>query len=63
MKAMYEPVHGSAPDIAEKGISNPLAMILVLQWCLNILLKINLYELINKAKFVLSKGYEQRYFK
>jgi 3-isopropylmalate dehydrogenase len=26
-KAMYEPVHGSAPDIAGKGQANPLAMI------------------------------------
>lgn len=26
-KAMYEPVHGSAPDIAGKNIANPLAMI------------------------------------
>ena len=26
-KAMYEPVHGSAPDIAGKGMANPLAMI------------------------------------
>ena len=26
-KAMYEPVHGSAPDIAGKGIANPIAMI------------------------------------
>ncbi len=25
--ALYEPVHGSAPDIAGKGIANPLAMI------------------------------------
>src|SRR5699024_2825682 len=25
---LYEPVHGSAPDIAGKGIANPLAMIL-----------------------------------
>ena len=25
---MYEPVHGSAPDIAGKNISNPIAMIL-----------------------------------
>ena len=24
---MYEPVHGSAPDIAGKGIANPLATI------------------------------------
>ena len=25
--AMYEPCHGSAPDIAGKGIANPIAMI------------------------------------
>jgi 3-isopropylmalate dehydrogenase len=27
-KGMYEPCHGSAPDIAGKGIANPLATIL-----------------------------------
>ena len=27
-KGLYEPIHGSAPDIAGKGIANPLAMIL-----------------------------------
>jgi 3-isopropylmalate dehydrogenase len=27
-RALYEPVHGSAPDIAGKGIANPLASIL-----------------------------------
>lgn len=27
-KGMYEPIHGSAPDIAEKGVANPLATIL-----------------------------------
>jgi 3-isopropylmalate dehydrogenase len=26
-KALYEPVHGSAPDIAGRGLANPLAMI------------------------------------
>ena len=26
-KALYEPVHGAAPDIAGKGIANPIAMI------------------------------------
>jgi 3-isopropylmalate dehydrogenase len=26
-KALYEPVHGSAPDIAGKGIANPIAML------------------------------------
>ncbi|MDJ0686133.1 MAG: 3-isopropylmalate dehydrogenase [Alphaproteobacteria bacterium] len=27
-KALYEPVHGSAPDIAGQGMANPLAMLL-----------------------------------
>lgn len=27
-KGFYEPIHGSAPDIAGKGLANPLAMIL-----------------------------------
>ncbi len=27
-KGLYEPIHGSAPDIAGKGMANPLAMIL-----------------------------------
>jgi len=27
-RAMYEPVHGSAPDIAGQGKANPLAMLL-----------------------------------
>jgi 3-isopropylmalate dehydrogenase len=26
-KALYEPVHGAAPDIAGKGVANPIAMI------------------------------------
>src|SRR5262252_1720055 len=26
-RALYEPVHGSAPDIAGKGVANPIAMI------------------------------------
>ncbi|MGH6961409.1 MAG: isocitrate/isopropylmalate family dehydrogenase, partial [Dongiaceae bacterium] len=29
-KGLYEPVHGSAPDIAGKGVANPLATILSL---------------------------------
>jgi 3-isopropylmalate dehydrogenase len=27
-KGLYEPIHGSAPDIAGKGVANPLAAIL-----------------------------------
>ncbi len=33
-KALYEPVHGSAPDIAGQGIANPLAMIQSFAMCL-----------------------------
>jgi len=33
-KALYEPVHGSAPDIAGRGLANPLAMILSYAMCL-----------------------------
>ena len=28
VRAMYEPIHGSAPDIAGKGVANPIATIL-----------------------------------
>ena len=33
-KAMFEPVHGAAFDIAGKGIANPIAMILCTSWML-----------------------------
>ncbi len=33
-KALYEPVHGSAPDIAGKGLANPIAMIGSFAMCL-----------------------------
>ncbi|WP_105386222.1 3-isopropylmalate dehydrogenase [Neorhizobium alkalisoli] len=33
-KALYEPVHGSAPDIAGNGIANPIAMIASFAMCL-----------------------------
>ncbi len=33
-KALYEPVHGSAPDIAGKGLANPIAMIASFAMCL-----------------------------
>lgn len=33
-KSLYEPVHGSAPDIAGKGIANPIAMIASFAMCL-----------------------------
>ena len=34
IRSMYEPVHGSAPDIAEKNIANPIATILSLAMAL-----------------------------
>ncbi len=33
-RALYEPVHGSAPDIAGKGVANPLAVLLSFAMCL-----------------------------
>ena len=32
--ALYEPIHGSAPDIARRGIANPLGAILSFALCL-----------------------------
>jgi 3-isopropylmalate dehydrogenase len=33
-RALYEPIHGSAPDIAGKGLANPIATILSFAMCL-----------------------------
>ena len=38
-KGMYEPIHGSAPDIAGKDIANPLATILSVAMMLRYTLK------------------------
>ena len=58
-KAMYEPVHGSAPDIAGKNIANPLAMIqsigMMLEYSFNAFeLNAQLKNCINN---ILKKGY------
>jgi len=37
---LYEPIHGSAPDIAGKGIANPLATILAVAMLLRHSLKL-----------------------
>ena len=55
---LYEPVHGSAPDIAGKGLANPLAAILsfgmALRWSLG---RPDLDERLNKAvKTALDQG-------
>jgi 3-isopropylmalate dehydrogenase len=38
-KGLYEPIHGSAPDIAGKGVANPLATLLSLAMLLRYSLK------------------------
>jgi 3-isopropylmalate dehydrogenase len=39
-QALYEPIHGSAPDIAGKGIANPLGAIMSFAMCLRFSLKL-----------------------
>ena len=38
---MYEPIHGSAPDIAGQDKANPLAMILSASWMLQLSFDLN----------------------
>ncbi len=58
MRSMYEPVHGSAPDIAGKGIANPIATILsfsmALRYSLNLEKEAN--NLNNAVQKVLDEG-------
>ena len=58
-KGLYEPIHGSAPDIAGKGIANPLAQILSLAMMLRY--TFNLIEwadrVDNAVKKTLAAGY------
>ena len=68
MRAMYEPIHGSAPDIAGKGIANPIATILsfamALRFSVNLdkeadVLENAVQEVLNeglRTKDILSKG-------
>ena len=58
-KGMYEPIHGSAPDIAGQGIANPLATILSIAMLLRYTLsEQGLAERIDKAvEAVLEQGY------
>jgi len=41
MRSMYEPIHGSAPDIAGKDIANPIASILSLSMALRYSLELD----------------------
>ena len=66
--SMFEPVHGSAPDIAGKGIANPIASILSFCMALRYSLDLdqeadNLYKAVQKVlddglrtKDILTKG-------
>jgi len=68
MRSMYEPVHGTAPDIAGKGIANPIATILSFSMALKYSLDLdkeseNLDQAVQKVlddglrtKDILSKG-------
>ncbi|MBL8598391.1 MAG: 3-isopropylmalate dehydrogenase [Devosia sp.] len=47
-KALYEPVHGSAPDIAGKGVANPIAMLASFAMALRY--SFGLIELANKLE-------------
>lgn len=59
---MYEPIHGSAPDIAGQGIANPLATILsaamMLRYSFNLIEEADLIE--NACKKVLEQGARTR---
>lgn len=58
-KGMYEPSHGSAPDIARKDIANPLATILsaamMLRYTFND--EVNAQTIENAVKTALAQGY------
>ena len=71
MRAMYEPIHGSAPDIAGKGVANPIATILsfamALRYSLNLdkeaeALEKAIQDVLNdgfRTKDILSKGMKE----
>ncbi|MFZ6033085.1 3-isopropylmalate dehydrogenase [Melioribacter sp. Ez-97] len=60
--ALYEPVHGSAPDIAGKGVANPIAAIssaaMMLKYSFQMDKASEIIE--NSIENVLSKGYRTR---
>ena len=58
-KGMYEPVHGSAPDISGKGLANPIAAILSVAMMLRYSFNMNEASsaIENSIQEVLSEGY------
>lgn len=57
-KALYEPIHGSAPDIEDVSMANPIATILSFGMCLNYSMNAPaMAELLNKSvRRALAKG-------
>ena len=57
--AMYEPVHGSAPDISGKNIANPLAMILSISMMMDYSFSEKKISkvIFNAVNSILEKGY------
>jgi len=60
--SLYEPIHGTAPDIAGKGIANPIGMILSVALMLNYSfgLKKEADAINNSVESVLSLGYRTK---
>ena len=61
-KGLFEPIHGSAPDIAGKDIANPLATILSVSMMFRYTFGRNdiADEIENAVKKVLSQGYRTK---
>jgi 3-isopropylmalate dehydrogenase len=58
---LFEPIHGSAPDIAGQGIANPIATILSAAMMLDYLGETNAAKKIREAiKKVLAQGYRTK---
>jgi 3-isopropylmalate dehydrogenase len=58
---LYEPIHGSAPDIAGQGIANPIATIMSASMMLRDLGELNAANRIDNAiKAVLKEGYRTK---
>jgi len=57
-KGMYEPIHGSAPDIAGKNIANPLATVLSLAMMLRY--SLDLAEMADKIEQAVSKVLDKK---
>ncbi|GAB6085315.1 tartrate dehydrogenase [Alkaliphilus crotonatoxidans] len=54
--SMFEPVHGSAPDLAGKGLANPIAMLWTVKLMLDHLLKTDTSEILQAIEATLLEG-------